>query len=94
MVVGGVFTRKIKPPKQPPKLTGRYYTIIRNFFAFTENSKELSSLITLGDETDNTVPEGAIWLTTMYSYVKLNFKAGLFSSTFTDFAIFYAKIPF
>ena len=56
--------------------------------------KELSSLITLGDETDNTVPEGAIRLTTMYSYVKLNFKAGLFSSTFTDFAIFYAKIPF
>ena len=38
MVVGGVFTRKIKPPKEPPKLTGRYYTVIRNFFAFTENS--------------------------------------------------------
>ena len=34
MVVGGVYTRKIKPPK----LSGRYYTIIRNFFAFTANS--------------------------------------------------------
>ena len=34
MVVGGVFTRKIKPPK----LTGRYYTLIKNFFAFTANS--------------------------------------------------------
>ena len=29
---------KIKPPKQPPKLTCRYYTIIRNFFAFMANS--------------------------------------------------------
>ena len=38
VVVGGVFTQKIKPPKQPPKLTGRYYTLIRNFFAFTANS--------------------------------------------------------
>ena len=38
MVVGGVFTRKIKPPKEPPKLTGRYYTLIRNFFAFMANS--------------------------------------------------------
>ena len=62
--------------------------------SFNKITKELSSLITLGDETDNTVPEGAIRLTTMYSYVKLNFKAGLFSSTFTDFAIFYAKTPF
>ena len=38
VVVGGVFTQKIKPPKQTPKLTGRYYTLIRNFFAFTANS--------------------------------------------------------
>ena len=38
VVVGGVSTRKIKPPKQPPNLTGRYYTLIRNFFAFTANS--------------------------------------------------------
>ena len=38
LVVGGGFTRKIKPTKQPPNLTGRYYTLIRNFFAFTANS--------------------------------------------------------
>ena len=58
------------------------------------HSKELSSLNTMGDEPDNTVPEGAIQFLIKYSYVKLNFKAGLFSSTFMDFAIFYDKIPF